>query len=34
MLKAIRRPDELLPSLQSPQPHAFHNASAPAAGQA
>ncbi|PSD28899.1 cytochrome d terminal oxidase subunit 1, partial [Stenotrophomonas maltophilia] len=35
MLKAIRKgPDELLPSLQSPQPHASHNASAPAAGQA
>ena len=35
MLKAIRKgPDEVLPSLQSPQPHASHNASAPAAGQA
>ena len=35
MLKAIRKgPDELLPSLQSPQPHASHNASAPVAGQA
>ncbi|MBH1660777.1 cytochrome ubiquinol oxidase subunit I [Stenotrophomonas maltophilia] len=35
MRKAIRKgPDEVLPSLQSPQPHASHNASAPAAGQA